>query len=153
MADTTHATTGVTGTDRPVLSGIQHVGLTVSDVEASEAWYGRILGLHRAFVEPHHQSEAGGYAVVLGAEGVPINIGLEHHPAHGGDAFDPLRTGMDHVCFQVASRSDLDEWIVHLDREGVAHGDLVEFETMGMQFALISFSDPDGIAFELMSVT
>ncbi len=153
MVDTTQLAGDATSTDRPTLTGIQHVGLTVSDVEASEAWYGRVLGLQRAFVEPHNQSDDGGYAVVLGAEGVPINIGLDHHPAHQGETFDPVRTGMDHVCFQVANRAALDDWIAHLDREGVAHCDVVEFEAMGMTFALVSFTDPDGIAFELMSVT
>lgn len=34
------------------LGGIQHVGLTVTDVESSCEWYQRVLGLQRQFQEP-----------------------------------------------------------------------------------------------------
>jgi glyoxylase I family protein len=138
---------------RPALGGIQHVGLTVTDLAASEAWYGRVLGLHRAFDEPHHGSEAGGYAVVLGAEGLPFNIGLDHHPANDGSPFTPLRTGLDHVCFQVASRDAIEDWVLHLDQLGVPHSGITEFDAMGMHFALVNFRDPDGIALELLAVS
>ena len=37
----------------PALAGYHHLGITVSDVEASEAWYAETFGLVRAFVEPH----------------------------------------------------------------------------------------------------
>jgi catechol 2,3-dioxygenase-like lactoylglutathione lyase family enzyme len=39
----------------PRLAGIDHLGLTVPDVEACEAWYARVLGMTRLFVERHHQ--------------------------------------------------------------------------------------------------
>lgn len=137
----------------PVLAGIHHIGLTVTDIEASEAWYGRVLGLHRVFVEPHHDGDGASYAVVLGAEGLPINVGLDHNPANGGEDFDASRTGLDHVCLQVASRQSIDGWTAHLDREGVAHSGVTAFDAMGMHIAVVNFRDPDGIALELMSVS
>ena len=101
MTTTEHP--AATDTDSgPVLAGLQHVGLTVRDVEASVAWYQRILGLQRQFEEPHHHSDQGGYAVVLGTPDMSLNVGLDHHPANNGDRFDPTRTGLDHVCFQVS---------------------------------------------------
>ena len=36
-----------TSNARPALAGIHHVAITVSDVEASAAWYERVLGLQR----------------------------------------------------------------------------------------------------------
>lgn len=137
----------------PLLTAIQHIGLTVTDLDRSEAWYGRVLGVQRMFVEPHHGADGGGYAVVLGAPGSTLNIGLDHHPAARGDRFDPRVTGLDHVCFSVASREALDDWRMHLDRCLVPHSGITEFEVSGMQFALLTFRDPDDIALELMAVS
>jgi catechol 2,3-dioxygenase-like lactoylglutathione lyase family enzyme len=53
-------------TVRPTLTGIHHIGITVTDVEASAAWYERVLGLGRLFQERHYHSEANGYTIVLG---------------------------------------------------------------------------------------
>lgn len=132
------------------LTGIQHVGLTVRDVEASAEWYQRVLGLKRQFEEPHHQSGQGGYAVVLGTVDMSLNVGLDHHPANAGEAFDPTRTGMDHVCFQVSGSDALAAWATHLAQHGVANSGVYAME--GTPFSLVTFSDPDGIQLELIAV-
>lgn len=134
---------------RPALTGIQHVGLTVTDAEASAAWYERVLGLQRQFEEPHHQSEPGGYAVVLGTPDMSLNVGLDHHPANRGEGFDATRTGLDHLCFQVASLDQLHEWMAQLDTEGVEHSGVYDME--GMPISLLTFRDPDGIQLELIA--
>jgi glyoxylase I family protein len=133
----------------PELSGIQHVGLTVRDVEASAEWYQRVLGLQRQFEEPHHHSDEGGYAVVLGTPDLSLNVGLDHHPANDGGGFDPTRTGLDHVCFQVSSIDDLDKWATHLDRHAVTNSGVYAME--GTPFSLLTFDDPDGIQLELIA--
>ncbi|MDZ7676651.1 MAG: VOC family protein [Acidimicrobiales bacterium] len=133
----------------PAVTGIQHVGLTVTDVEASCAWYERVLGLQRQFQEAHHHSDQGGYAVVLGTSDMSLNVGLDHHPANGGESFDATRTGLDHVCFSVESVEALDRWAAHLDRQGVAHSGAYPME--GMPISLLTFLDPDGIQVELIA--
>lgn len=133
------------------LTGLHHVGLTVSDVETSEAWYGRVLGLRRLFMEPHHDGDGSGYAVVLGGEGLGFNVGLDHHADNAGEPFDPTRTGLDHVSFLVDGREHLDAWAAHLSREGVAHSGVVEVD--GTPFAVLNLRDPDGIALELICVS
>ena len=133
----------------PELTGIQHVGLTVSDVEASAEWYERVLGLQRQFEEPHHHSDEGGYAVVLGTPDMSLNVGLDHHPANDGGGFDPTRTGLDHVCFQVGSTGDLTEWAAHLDRHAVTNSGVYVMD--GTPFSLLTFNDPDGIQLELIA--
>jgi glyoxylase I family protein len=143
----THAETGMSTS--PGLSGIQHVGLTVLDVEVSAEWYQRVLGLQRQFEEPHHHSDQGGYAVVLGTPDMSLNIGLDHHPANSGDEFDPTRTGLDHVCFQVSSSDALAAWAAHLVQHGVANSGVYPME--GTPFSLLTFNDPDGIQLELIA--
>jgi glyoxylase I family protein len=148
MTTTEHTQTIETSTS-PVLAGIQHVGLTVRDVEGSAEWYTRVLGLQRQFEEPHHHSDQGGYAVVLGTADMSLNVGLDHHPANSGEAFDPTRTGLDHVCFQVDDTAALNAWSAHLDQQSVSHSGVYAME--GTPFSLLTFDDPDGIQLELIA--
>jgi glyoxylase I family protein len=130
----------------PSLAGIQHLGLTVRDIAASEAWYSKALGLVRAFVEPHSAGE--GYAVVMTRPGTGLFLGLDHHPDADRAMFDPLRTGLDHLALSVADREDLDAWVSHLDAVGVEHDSLVETDEP-LPHAMVVLRDPDGIAIEL----
>ena len=133
----------------PGLAGIQHVGLTVSDVELSAEWYQRVLGLERQFEEPHHHSDQGGYAIVLGTPDMSLNVGLDHHPANAGEEFDPTRTGLDHICFQVNDVAALADWADHLDRHQIENSGVYAME--GTPFRLLTFNDPDGIQLELIA--
>jgi hypothetical protein len=55
----------VTGTP-PAMTGFHHFSPTVSDVEASAAWYERVFGMSRVPVTfPHYGDERGGYAVLM----------------------------------------------------------------------------------------
>ena len=133
----------------PALAGIQHVGLTVCDVEASTDWYVRVLGLQRQFEEPHHHSDQGGYAVVLGTPDMSLNVGLDHHPANSGEAFDPNTDGPRsrllsrrrhrHArCLGCTPRS------AERSHSGV-------YAMEGTPFWLLTFDDPDGIQLELIA--
>lgn len=129
----------------PAMAGLHHIGLTVPDVERSEQWYGEVLGLVRVMVEPH---DDGGHAVVLQRPGTSFFVGLTHHPACSGDAFDERRTGLDHLSFAVAARSDLTTWADHLDQLGVRHSGVKSYDEP-FPFALIVFRDPDGVQLEV----
>lgn len=130
----------------PTVTGISHVGVSVRDIVASEAWYCEVLGLVRAFVEPHATGD--GYAVVMTRPGTALFLGLDHHPDADDDQFSPLRTGLDHLALQVAAREDIDKWVAHLDALGVEHD--APFETTEpAPHALVLVRDPDGIPIEL----
>jgi glyoxylase I family protein len=119
MTSTTEAP--ATTRNAPALTGLQHLGLTVRDVVASEEWYTKVLGLLRAFEEPHGAGD--GYAVVMTRPGTGLFVGLDHHPDADREPFSPLRTGVDHeALFESA--------------EPVPH-------------ALVVLRDPDGIPIEL----
>lgn len=131
----------------PALGGIHHIGLTVSDIEASEVWYTRVLGLTRAFIEPHHQGT--GQAVVLHRPGAAFTLGLDDHHANLGERFDECRTGLDHVAFHVTDRAELDAWVEHFERQGVMHSGITE-RTEPFPYAVLVFRDPDNIQLELI---
>jgi glyoxylase I family protein len=121
----------------------------VSDVAASEAWYAKVLGLVRAFVEPHASGD--GYAVVMTRPNSALFFGLDHHPDADQKRFSPLRTGLDHVAFGLDSREAIDEWIFYLDTLGVEHEALVEVAEP-VPHAMVVLHDPDGIPVELFWV-
>jgi glyoxylase I family protein len=134
-------------TTAPVVTGYHHLGLTVVDIDRSEAWYGEVFGFQRAFVEPHN--EGTGFAVVMNIPGTPVFLGLDKHDGHEGEAFAEHRTGLDHLAIGVATREDLDGWVEHLDALGVAHSKINDIAEP-FPAATLCFRDPDNIALELM---
>ena len=133
----------------PALAGYHHVGITVTDVETSESWYSKTLGLVRAFVEPHAGSQGGGYAVVMTRPGTPFFLGLDHHAEADKLPFDARRTGLDHVALAVSAHEEVHAWAAHLDAIGVEHGPVIEGDEP-MPSALVHFLDPDGVPIEVL---
>ncbi len=134
----------------PGLAGINHFSATVTDVEASVAWYQRLFGMTRVPVTfPHYDCEATGYAVLLVEPGSGVVIGLHTNQANAGEAFDECRTGLDHVSFGVASRAGLAAWLTRLDELGVEHTGIRD-EKEPFPYATVVFRDPDNIQLELI---
>ena len=131
----------------PPLTHYHHLGLTVTDLERSEAWYREILGFERAFVEPHLGGT--GYAVVMTRPGTSLFLGLDFHQGNDGEPFGEHRTGLDHISIGVDTREDLDVWVEHLDRRGVAHS-AINDGAEPFPHATLIVRDPDNIQLELM---
>ena len=134
-------------TDAPPLAGFHHLGITVRDIEASEAWYSETLGLSRAFVEKHDNET--GYAAVLTRAGSPFFLGLDPHDDADRQPFDPRRTGLDHLALAVSSADEVHEWAAHLDALGVEHEPVRE-SAEPLPLAMVLLRDPDGIVIELI---
>jgi glyoxylase I family protein len=135
---------------RPALAGIHHIGLTVRDQASSADWYCRVLGLVRLFEEPHHDSPAGGSAVVVGTPDLRYCIGLDRHPSHAGEPFDATRTGLDHLSFLVETAGDLRGWCDHLTACEVEHSG--GYQVPGIPATFVTFRDPDGVQLELVAM-
>lgn len=123
------------------LTGVTHLGLTVRDLRASQAWYQRVFGFERVGTErgPHFEG------VVLRDPGSEMVISLRHHFGAGSARFDETRTGLEHVSFGVPDRASLDVWQQRLADLAVEHGPITESEA-GWTLVL---RDPDHIALEL----
>lgn len=138
MTTATEQTTGQ-------IVGLDHVSLTVGDVERSQAWYEAVLGFRKVMDRAHE----GGTVVVL-QHPSGAGLGLNQHRRHEGERFTELRTGLDHLSFRVGSRNALDAWAARFDGLGVEHADVVDIHD-SFSFAVLAFRDPDGIALELIS--
>jgi glyoxylase I family protein len=143
--DTTLTTPTAATVEAPPLGTIHHVGITVTDLARSVAWYCDVLGM----VPVMEESYPGGRTVVLFRPGSAVDIGLDEHEVNEGERFAPHRTGLDHVSLGVASRADLDAWHRHLVGRGVDCSAVREV-TEPLPFALLTFADPDGVALELI---
>ncbi|MEO5610098.1 MAG: VOC family protein [Ornithinibacter sp.] len=121
--------------------GISHLDFTVSDVDASAAWYQRVLGLRQVRRVDLEQRTM----IVLLHDQSGLVIGLNQHSASTGERFDERRAGLDHVGFAVSTRTDLDVWQARLADLGVEHSPVADTESG----AALVFRDPDHIQLEL----
>ncbi|MCV7219622.1 VOC family protein [Mycolicibacterium elephantis] len=136
----------------PALTGIHHISITVTDLEASLAWYQRLLGADRLPVKfPHYGREDTGYAELLVDQRSGLVIGLHTNTANTGEQFDEARTGLDHVGLNVASREDLQAWTAWLDELGIEHSG-IRTEDTPFPFSTVVFRDPDNIQLELFTM-
>jgi glyoxylase I family protein len=128
------------------VTGLSHVQLLVSDVEASAAWYRAALGLV-AYVE---DIDAG--YVALRHRGAGMVFVLTSSPDSGpdrsvDDGSVPGPGALDHLALAVPDGTALAAWAEHLDGIGIAHADIVlENGNPSLQLR-----DPDGIAIELVA--
>jgi glyoxylase I family protein len=122
------------------LHGIAHVAVTVTDLERSKEWYGRVFGWEAAM-----EGEGDGVRFSVGAvPGAPL-LGLRQYDVSGGADFDPTRIGLDHLAFDGGSADGVREWEQRLDELGVSYTPMQE-TPYGY---VLNFKDPDGIALEI----
>jgi glyoxylase I family protein len=123
--------------------GLHHAGVSVTDLAASEAWYGRVFGLRRI-----REVELPGVTkVVLSADGERPLLSLNLHDANFGEDFAESRTGLDHFAFLVSSREELAWWEARFEELGVEHSEIKESPFGG----LIVLRDPDNIQLEVFA--
>jgi catechol 2,3-dioxygenase-like lactoylglutathione lyase family enzyme len=126
----------------PTVTAISHVTLTVTDLDASIAWYERALGLRRV------RDMAGpGWRRTLLTGGAGLVIGLQAHDrTPAGDRFDEARVGLDHLSFACADRAEVLAWLAELDAAGIPHSEISPEPA-----TVATCPDPDGIAIEFFA--
>lgn len=134
------------------ITGLHHVSITVTDLEASLAWYQRVFGGERMPIKfPHYGCEDTGYGRLLVEPRSGLVFGLHTNTGNDGERFDEARTGLDHLGFNVASRADLEAWTARLDELGIEHSGIRALD-QPFPFATVVFRDPDNIQLELIAV-
>lgn len=124
--------------------GLNHVALTVRDIERSAPWYQALIDTDPVLDE---HTDAGFRHVVWALPGGTIFGIHQHDRPVADDPFTEFRLGLDHVGFGVATRAELEDWQRRLDELGVAHGGIVDAH----YGCGLSFRDPDGIALEFFA--
>jgi catechol 2,3-dioxygenase-like lactoylglutathione lyase family enzyme len=138
--------------ERPRQLGVDHLGLSVTDLARSEAFYCNILGAQVIF--RRHGSDWGQRTVVtLGSHAIDLN----QFARNPGGSFDPSHTGLDHLAFTADSRQELEHWAAWLDHNGIARSPIRDVRIDPHQDpdapivgAMFDFADPDGIQLEYL---
>jgi len=126
--------------ERPAFTGFHHYAPLVRDLDASAAWYERVLGLTHAGTRCPEDEEIDGVLLSDPDSGVAIRL------QRAGQGRPP-----SHTAFSVASRSQLDTWAGWLDGLGVTHGGVVDVDTPA-PYAYLVFHDPDDVPLVLVHV-
>lgn len=132
-------------TSLTTLSGIHHVSVTVTDIEASVAWYREVLGF--SVLVDEHRGRTPGYGIVLGPPDWSFCVTLHAHPANERQVSTETRTALDHVSFRVANRFRLEAWADRLTDLGVDHDPIKDLGAS----SVLAFRDPDDIPLELIA--
>lgn len=136
------STSSSTKTPPVVTAQTGHVGLNVTDLNRSITFYSRVFG----FDVLAQSSEGGRHYAFLG-RGDQLVITLWQQSS---DRFATDRPGLHHLAFNVASLSDVESAMAHLDELGVP---LIYDEILahlpGTSSGGIFFEDPDGIRIEI----
>jgi catechol 2,3-dioxygenase-like lactoylglutathione lyase family enzyme len=123
---------------------VDHIDLTVNDLERSLAFYDRVLGALGMRRIAHEGYVAWGNA--------HMNIGLRQ--AAGvppGVPFDRTRVGFHHLALKARSRAEVDRFHAFLLRAGVTVLDApAEYPQYGPGYYALFFADPDGLKLELV---
>lgn len=131
--------------DSAEVLGLSHVSLSVADLDRSRAFYRNVLRLP-VFVDTFDGSVFDGREVMFRVRNLVFNL-QEHTTRATDDEFDPVRVGLDHLAFAVASVEALESWAGWLDENGVDHS---EIKDIGFGH-MIEVRDPDGIQLELFA--
>jgi glyoxylase I family protein len=124
-------------------NGLSHLGLRVTDVARAKRFYVDTLGCQLV-------REIDG-AVLVNVYGTLFALYGDDAHSSSKDRFDPFRVGLDHIALAIEDSSILEDLKRELDAEGVRNNGVeVDQETHDKY---ISFYDPDGIAWELYSVS
>ena len=124
-------------------NGLSHLGLRVTNLARARRFYVDTLGCQLV-----RETER---AVFVNVSGMLIALlGADTHSPRD-DYFDPFRVGLDHLALAVEDTSNLEDMQRELDAAGVPNNGVEE--DPGTHRKYISFYDPDGIAWELYSIT
>ncbi len=124
-------------------NGLSHLGLRVTDLKRAKHFYVDTLGCQLV-------REIDG-AVLVNVYGTLFALYGDDSHSSSKDHFDPFRVGLDHIALAIEDSSILEDLKRELDAAGVRNNGVEEDQETHDNY--ISFYDPDGIAWELYSVS
>ncbi len=128
-------------TKRPVVR-TGHVGLNVTSLERSTAFYREVLGLQVV-----GESSEGGRRFAFLGDGQTVVLTLWQQ---SDGRFDPRRPGLHHLSFQVATLEEVKAAEARLRALGVTfHYDGIVPHGEGASSGGLFFEDPDGTRLEI----
>jgi glyoxylase I family protein len=120
--------------------GLNHVILTVSNIERSLAFYGDVLGFSITVIEGEPEKS---FFFTCGS--VQFFFYPSRRPV-SNDRFSEFRIGLDHLSFTAPNKEALQELADKLKAAGVDTKGVEQFRHTGNWY--VAFRDPDNIQLE-----
>ena len=120
----------------PTFAGVNHLSLTVSDLDVSEHFYTEVLDFIVVM--------DAGYGRICIHKSTGFFLSLIRHPAGTAAPFTELNTGLDHIGLTASTRDELVEWEQRFAAAGVTFTAIRDME-LGHH---LNFRDPDNIPLE-----
>lgn len=124
---------------------INHIVLTVSELERSKTFYTGLLGFKVIGENPAAKR------VALSNGDVVLALTLAPDPSKtpANDSFSEHRIGLDHLNFSVGTYDALVAAEAELAAQNVSHGEIKDLSANGFPIYVMAFRDPDNIQLEL----
>jgi catechol 2,3-dioxygenase-like lactoylglutathione lyase family enzyme len=128
-----------------ITSGLDHIVLTVSNVERSRKFYAEILGFEVKTIPADFPNAvfAGSCFFYVGELEIFL---IQHAQTMATDRFDEMRIGLDHLSFRAPDEASLNVFAERLIQAGVETNGVEIFNPPGKKY--VSFRDPDNIQLE-----
>ena len=127
----------------PEIIGIDHIYITVSDLERSEEFYDVVMDIigfrktrFQIGAEKHIQYYNRHFGVVL-------------RPARSANSHDPYAPGLHHLCLRVDGEKDVHAAASTLKAHGNSVSEPRRYPEYAPDYFAVFFSDPDGIRLEI----
>ena len=124
-------------------NGLSHLGLRVTNLARAKHFYVDTLGCQ--LIRETHEG------ILINVCGMLVALYETNSYSASHDRFNPFRVGLDHLALAVENPSTLEDLKRDLDAAEVRNNGVEEDPETHDKY--ISFSDPDGIAWELYSIS
>lgn len=127
----------------PDIIGIDHIYVTVSDLERSERYYDAVLG---ALGFRKNRFRLGGEDHV---QYFNRDFGYVLRPARIAAGHQPYAPGLHHLCLRVDTAQDVAEAAAEIDARGIAASEPRHYPEYAPDYYAVFLTDPDGIRLEI----
>jgi glyoxylase I family protein len=127
----------------PEIIGIDHVYVTVSNLERSEIFYDivmKVLGFRK------NQFQLSGEKHI---QYFNRHFGFVLRPARSALLHDPYAPGLHHFCLRVESEKEVNEAASQLRAQNISVSEPKRYPEYASDYFALFFSDPDGVRLEI----
>ena len=127
----------------PEVIGIDHVYVTVSDIERSEQFYDAVMGV-LGFRKNQFQLDGEKHIQYYNR-----HFGYVLRPARFLSAHNPYAPGLHHFCLRVESEDEVKEAARRLKEQDISVSEPRLYLEYAPDYFALFFSDPDGVRLEI----
>jgi glyoxylase I family protein len=130
-------------TNMPEIIGIDHIYITVADMERSELFYDAVMGV-LGFRKNQFQLDGETHIHYYNR-----HFGYVLRPARARRAHDPYAPGLHHFCLRVESAAEVQAAADGLARRNISVSEPRRYPEYAADYFAVFFTDPDGLRLEI----